>query len=306
MIYYIYDASGNVIGLKYNNDIYYYEKNIQNDITGIMDDSFNLLAKYEYDSWGNILSIKDTNGNTITDNTNIALVNPFRYRSYYYDSEIGMYYLNSRYYNQEWGRFINADGTIGANQDAIGNNLYAYVSNNPVNKTDYNGEVAGGSIAIGGAIYGSGAAAAVPLGALGLLGAGAIAVIALAYYGAKTITKAQTRTKVITKPSIKKNDTIIYRYGDTSPSNLTPKAKDIGDGLSFSLIPPKNGVAAVTTVELLEGTGMLSVKKDGIAHYSVVPSPNVGSLAEWINVGSTYKCTYAVKSVVMKWDGKIK
>ncbi len=139
MIYYIYDASDNVIGLKYNDDIYYYEKNIQNDITGIMDDSFNLLATYEYDSWGNILSIKDTNGNTITDSTNIAIVNPFRYRSYYYDSEIGMYYLNSRYYNQEWGRFINADGIIGANQDTIGNNLYAYCSNNPINNSDLSG-----------------------------------------------------------------------------------------------------------------------------------------------------------------------
>ncbi len=136
MIYYIYDASGNVIGLKYNNDIYYYEKNIQDDVTGIMDDSFNLLAKYEYDSWGNIKSVKDTSGNTITNNTNIALINPFRYRSYYYDTEIGMYYLNSRYYNQEWGRFINADQFLNGNKDILGYNLYAYVSNDIINFSD--------------------------------------------------------------------------------------------------------------------------------------------------------------------------
>ena len=142
MIYYIYDASSNVIGLKYNNDIYYYEKNIQNDITGIMDDSFNLLATYEYDSWGNILSIKDTNGNTITDSSNIALVNPFRYRSYYYDSEIGMYYLNSRYYNQEWGRFINADKMLVGASDLPNYNLYAYTNNNPINKVDEDGNYA--------------------------------------------------------------------------------------------------------------------------------------------------------------------
>ncbi len=142
MIYYIYDASGNVIGLKYNNDIYYYEKNIQNDITGIIDDSFNLLATYEYDSWGNILSIKDTNGNTITDSSNIALINPFRYRSYYYDSEIGMYYLNSRYYNQEWGRFINADNiSATANITNMYNkNLYSYTDNNPISRVDNQGE----------------------------------------------------------------------------------------------------------------------------------------------------------------------
>jgi|GEM_PF-3553966 len=139
MIYYIYDASGNVIGLKYNNNIYYYEKNIQNDITGIMDDSFNLLATYEYDSWGNILSIKDTNGNTITDSSNIALVNPFRYRSYYYDGEIGMYYLNSRYYNQEWGRFINADGYMSTGTGLLSHNMYVYCSSNPVNISDPSG-----------------------------------------------------------------------------------------------------------------------------------------------------------------------
>ena len=140
MIYYIYDASGNVIGLKYNDDIYYYEKNIQNDITGIMDDSFNMLATYEYDSWGNILSIKDTNGNTITDSSNIALINPFRYRSYYYDSEIGMYYLNSRYYNSERGRFINVDETTGQiGGPILGHNMYQYAFNNPINLQDEDG-----------------------------------------------------------------------------------------------------------------------------------------------------------------------
>ena len=153
MIYYIHDASSNVIGLKYNDDIYYYEKNIQNDVTGIMDDSFNLLATYQYDSWGNILSIKDANGNTITDSTNIALVNPFRYRSYYYDSEIGMYYLNSRYYNQEWGRFINADDiSAAANITSMYNkNLYSYTDNNPISRIDTQGDAWWG---IAGAVFG--------------------------------------------------------------------------------------------------------------------------------------------------------
>ena len=59
-------------------------------------------------------------------------VNPFRYRGYYYDSEIGLYYLQSRYYNPEWGRFLNADVYVNANGDLIGYNMYAYCSNNPV------------------------------------------------------------------------------------------------------------------------------------------------------------------------------
>ena len=72
----------------------------------------------------------------------IALKNPFRYRSYYYDFETNLYYLNSRYYDPELGRFINADNisTLNVTQIALnGLNLYAYCLNNPVNNVDENG-----------------------------------------------------------------------------------------------------------------------------------------------------------------------
>ena len=59
-------------------------------------------------------------------------MNPIRYRGYYYDSEIGMYYLQSRYYNPQVGRFINADGYVSTGQDVTGYNMFAYCSNNPV------------------------------------------------------------------------------------------------------------------------------------------------------------------------------
>ena len=75
-------------------------------------------------------------------NKTIALLNPFRYRSYYYDEETGLYYLNSRYYDPQIGRFINADNisTLDVTQIALnGLNLYAYCLNNPVNETDENG-----------------------------------------------------------------------------------------------------------------------------------------------------------------------
>jgi len=140
MIYYIRDEEGSLIGLKYNNEIYYYIKNMQEDIIGITDSNNNLLCSYLYDSWGNIISIKDNNGNIIRDTSHIGIINPYRYRSYYYDNETKLYYLNSRYYNPEWGRFINADGIIGANKDILGYNLYAYVGNNFVNSSDSNGK----------------------------------------------------------------------------------------------------------------------------------------------------------------------
>ena len=64
--------------------------------------------------------------------THIANINPFRYRSYYYDNETGFYYLNSRYYNPEWCRFITPDVMLSSNQDFPSFNLYVYASNNPI------------------------------------------------------------------------------------------------------------------------------------------------------------------------------
>ena len=94
------------------------------DITGIYNEEYELIATYEYDSYGKILSIKDANGNPITDQNHIANRNPFRYRSYYYDIETKLYYLNSRYYNPEWGRFLNVDDYIGTSETCIGYNPY--------------------------------------------------------------------------------------------------------------------------------------------------------------------------------------
>ena len=138
IIHYLYDGIG-LLGLKYNDNTYYYIKNLQGDIIGILDSTYNQVVSYEYDSWGKVLSIKDNQGNEITDSTNIGIINPFRYRGYYYDTETELYYLNSRYYNPEWGRFINADGIIGQSQKQLSYNLYLYVSNNPINYGDLTG-----------------------------------------------------------------------------------------------------------------------------------------------------------------------
>ena len=76
----------------------------------------------------------------MTERSIVRTYNPFRYRGYYYDTETGLYCLQSRYYNPQWGRFLNADGYVNANGDLIGFNMYAYCSNNPVMNVDPSGE----------------------------------------------------------------------------------------------------------------------------------------------------------------------
>ena len=139
-IYYHYDESGNLVAFDYNNQTYYYIRNAQNDIIGIVDSTGTQVVSYEYDAWGNKLSVKDANGSDVSSNaSHIANINPFRYRGYYYDSETSFYYLQSRYYAPEICRFINADGYVSTGQGILGHNMFAYCRNNPVNRFDPTG-----------------------------------------------------------------------------------------------------------------------------------------------------------------------
>lgn len=116
------DGNGNTVGFNYNGTSYLYLKNLQGDIIGITDIFGNVVAKYTYDSWGRLISIKDASDVDKTTDTNfVGYINPLRYRGYYYDSETGLYYLNARYYDPEVGRFISADETLDG-----GYNLFAY------------------------------------------------------------------------------------------------------------------------------------------------------------------------------------
>ena len=140
VIYYIRDSLSNLVGFVYNNVTYYYKKNYQGDIIGIYNSNYELIVKYTYDSYGKLLSITDGSDNLITNISHIGYINPFRYRGYYYDNETKLYYLNSRYYNPLWGRFINADTYISTNTGHLGYNMFIYCNNNPIVNIDKNGK----------------------------------------------------------------------------------------------------------------------------------------------------------------------
>ena len=140
---YIYDATGSPIGFKYRAssyatdvwDVYWYEKNLQGDIVAIYNTNGTKLVTYGYNAWG-VTSVSIINGLVST----TAVNNNLTYRGYYYDTDLGMYYLQSRYYDPAICRFINADGYVSTGQGILGYNMFAYCGNNPVMRVDPNGE----------------------------------------------------------------------------------------------------------------------------------------------------------------------
>jgi RHS repeat-associated protein len=119
---------------------YYYIRNVQSDIIGLFDKTGTQIVSYTYDTWGKLISTTGSLASTV------GVKNPYLYRGYRYDTETGLYYLQSRYYNPEWGRFINADGIIGQTGQLLGHNLFAYCGNNPINNQDKSGFLYGGSL----------------------------------------------------------------------------------------------------------------------------------------------------------------
>ena len=168
---FVYDESGKPFALKYSTngtsfETYYYVLNLQGDVVKLIHYipgfEYESVATYEYDAWGNILSSSGR----------LAEINPLRYRGYYYDSETGFYYLQSRYYDPVNRRFINADSYASTGQGFIGTNMFAYCNNSPILFVDHDGNdaeavgwwastmwwlcAADGPLPVGEIIYGAG------------------------------------------------------------------------------------------------------------------------------------------------------
>ena len=129
-VQFVYDAEGKPFLLRLNGKTdYFYLYNGLGDVVGLVDNSNQVVVRYQYNSWGKVTSTQDTSG------VSLATLNPFRYRKYVYDPETGLYCLGSRYYDPEVGRFVNADDfeTLTYQMDSVqGKNLYQYCFNNPV------------------------------------------------------------------------------------------------------------------------------------------------------------------------------
>jgi RHS repeat-associated protein len=126
---YTWDQEGNPVTMSKDGKTYYYHLNGHSDVIALTDASGVIVADYQYDAWGNILSQTGT----------MASSNPYRYSSYRYDEGTGLYYLKARYYDANTGRFITRDTFHGFEDDPKSLNQYAYAHGNPVRYVDHEG-----------------------------------------------------------------------------------------------------------------------------------------------------------------------
>lgn len=196
-----YDASGAPQALTWGESTYLYVVNAQGDVVAILDTAGNAVVEYAYDAWGNLLSTTGSMAGTLGE------YNPLRYRGYVYDTETGFYYLQSRYYDPELGRFLNADVLVSTGQGLLGNNMFAYCNNNPGNYSDPSGMcglclsnkpssqlmVSALDGCCGGGGGGGSSVATQAMGALGMVAAGAL--MASAQSGQVLATKSDKETR---------------------------------------------------------------------------------------------------------------
>ena len=188
-----------------------------------------MVVSYIYDAWGKVYSVTGSMADTL------GTINPIRYRSYYYDNETGFYYLNSRYYDPEVKRFINADSNLYPQTGLLGVNLFAYCRNNPVNLYDENGEfgkwlkglalAAVGVVAVVTSVATLGAATPLWVGVAACVGiAGGSACIVM---GASEMAEAHTGTNVV-KETVFNGDDQSYN----TARNIAQASAEIGSRIA--------------------------------------------------------------------------
>ncbi len=142
-LFFYYDECGTPNSFSYNGQMYYYIKNLHGDIEKIVNRLGQVVATYAYDAYGKIIYIKNYYGASVVDPMEIGMLNPFRYRSYVFDDETGLYYLQSRYYDPITCRFISPDvtQTLFNKSNVYLSNTYTYCANNPIQYIDNDGKL---------------------------------------------------------------------------------------------------------------------------------------------------------------------
>lgn len=219
---YVRSSTGKLLAVKLNNAYYYYHYNAAGDVTSVTNSSGNVFRQYLYDPYGNVISLLDGNGNPVLANgqpiTNNLQDDPgfnhaYTYKGDRYDSESGLYFLNSRYYAAGIGSFLTKDRVLGDNGNPKTLNPYTYAQNDPLNMVDPSGNNA---FAIGG-LFSFGLATSG-------LGIGEVILIeGLLYLGYKLLTSSPNDNSSVTSnsetPTYQSGDVVTGRIPDTGPPN---------------------------------------------------------------------------------------
>ena len=288
---YVYDAACSPIGYRYRNsyysegefDSFLYKENLQGDITGIYGTDGTCYATYVYDAWGNF-TVTYQNGALWMP---VIHYNPFTYRGYYYDAETGLYYVSSRYYDPEVGRFINADDIdyLGADGSLTGYNLFAYCGNNPVMGYDPEGTFnwntfwKGASIALVGI---TAIASVVTAGCAAPALAAAIAVVSgttCIGFGAAEIVESVTDYNVIRDGLMGGNEQLYNTVRSVTEFTASISTIAVNVGAAINKATNPNMVCFIEGTLVLTAEGCVPIEYLKPGDYVIATDPDTGETA---------------------------
>ncbi|MDD6249474.1 MAG: RHS repeat-associated core domain-containing protein [Bacillales bacterium] len=266
---FMYDENNDLYGFYYNDIPYFYLKNALGTIYAVIDQNGNKVVQYTYNAWGKIESISSTN-------SIIANINPFIYKSYYYDKETGLYWLSSRYYDPSIGRFITPDSIDYLDPESInGLNLYCYCYNNPIMYADPDGHMPKWAQWVVGGLAVAGLVVATVL-TCGVAGAGAAAI------GAAMLTGGLVSAGI----------NVVDQLSDGGEFNWTELAISTLSGTAYGLVVGLTGGAGGWAVAgkfaVASGTSLLNRWNENATFGETMKSLGISLLVSGVAQGAGY------------------
>jgi len=258
---------------------------LQGDIIAIYNASGTKIGSYNYDAWGNF-TVTKSSGISLLEYNILYNYNPFHYRGYYYDSDSGFYYLQTRYYNPEIGRFLNADSYVNANEDILGYNMFAYCSNNPVMTSDPTGEFNWDKLTSGASLIAIGVVAIATAATVLSCGAAAPAMVVVASLtiaagvatvenGIAEVVEAGTGVNVVRDVLMGGNEEAYETY-----KNVAATAAEIGTMITGSYYAAKGGnVCFVAGTMVATAIGHTGIEKIEAGDWVWATDPETGETA---------------------------
>ena len=291
--FFAYTPDGLPYYITYGGNYYVYALNQVGDVVAILNTAGEAVVEYTYDAWGNILDIEGSMASTL------GQFNPLRYRGYVYDNETGLYYVSSRYYDPEIGRFINADAAIGQIGNVQGTNMFAYCFNNPVNMSDPTGNwpklstiftvvaaaaVAVAAVAVTVATCGAAAPALAVAGGgiIGGISAGAAATAASVATGAMIVAGVSTAaavTSVVAEKAVektaKRNNSVYVLKDDAGTVQYVGRTNNVDKRrAAHSANPARAGLEMEVIASGLNLPESRALEQAGMAYYHTINTAN--------------------------------